>query len=258
MKRIGIIVVAILIIASPVFAASITNAVKPLGHMKFSIAAEDNYIFSRDIKKPENRTKFEIEDMNQVYANLGLGITPCLNIYTKLGISDSGEIQDETTSAAIQKITTDYGFLWGVGASYAKEISAGWKIGVDAQFNWWKAGVDTVTYNDLSATSVSGDIINFEYQATPFVTKRIEIPQYNWVMNPYLGVKFSYFKTKTDDQIKYNAAGGDRSTSWTLRGDDYVGIVVGSDLEINDKIALQVEGRFIDETAITAGGTYKF
>jgi hypothetical protein len=258
MMRIAIIFTVIVLMAAPLFAAGITTATKPLDHMKVSVAVEDNYIFSRDIEKPENRTKFEVENINQVYANLGLGLTPCLNLYAKLGISDAGEIKDETTSDANQKIETDYGFLWGVGASYTKEISNGWKVGLDAQFDWWKADADTVTYNDVKGTNVSGEILNFEYQATPFITKKFDIPQYNWAINPYLGLKFSYFKTQTDKQIKYNASGADRDTSWSLKGDDNIGIVVGSDLEINENVALQVEGRFIDETAITAGGIYKF
>lgn len=260
MKRIAIIGVVIFLMASPLFAAAITDSVKPLGHMKFSAAVEDNYIFDRDIDKPSNRTKFDLEDMNQVYGKLSLGLSPYLNIYAKLGASDSGEIKTtEPATSGTLDIETDYGFLWGVGISGAKELFEGWKVGLDTQFSWWKADADKVKHNGITATNVSGEIENFEVQGTPFVTKRFEIPSYNWALNPYLGVKFSYFRTVTDKSVKYtNENGAAISSGWTLKGDDYIGIVVGSDLEISQNLALQVEGRFIDETAITAGGTYRF
>jgi len=258
MKKIAICFVAMLFIASPLFAASITDSTKPLGHMKFSASVEDNYIFGRDIKKGENRTKFEVEDTNQIYGKLAMGLTPYFNVYTKLGVSDGGTIKDEDTSDNKLKIETDYGFLWGVGASGAKEISDGWKLGIDAQFSMYKIGADRIKYGGSEdASSVSGDIVNLEYQATPFVTKKFFLSE-KYVMDPYLGVKFSHFTTETDDHIGYRAAGVNRTVSWSYKGENYVGIVVGSDLEIDNRWALNLEGRFIDETAITVGGAYKF
>ncbi|MDD5449161.1 MAG: autotransporter domain-containing protein [Candidatus Omnitrophica bacterium] len=260
MKRIAIIIVAIVLIASPLYAASITDAVRPLGHLKYSVAVEDNYIFDRDIKKPADRTKFDLEKTNQVYGKLSLGLTPYLNVYGKLGVSNGGDIKTtEPATSKEVKIETDYGFLGGFGVSGAKELSEGWKVGLDAQFNWWRVDVDKITHNGTKATNVSGKIEDFEIQGTPFVTKKFDIPIYSWTANPYLGVKFSYFRTETDKHIKYrNETSTNIESGWTLKGDNYVGIVVGSDLQINPNIALQVEGRFIDETAITAGAVYRF
>jgi len=258
MKKIAIIFVAMLLIASPLFAAAVTDSTKPLGHMKFSASVEDNYIFNRDIKKGENRNKFEVEDTNQIYGKLAMGLTPYFNVYAKLGASDGGTIKDEDTSGNNLKIDTDYGFLWGVGVSGAKEIAEGWKLGLDTQFSMYKVGADKIKYNSSdNATNVSGDIVNFEFQATPFVSKKFFLSE-KYVIDPYLGVKFSHFTTETDDNIAYRASGVNRTTSWTYRGEDYVGIVVGSDLEIDNKWALNFEGRFIDETAFTVGGAYKF
>lgn len=265
MKRIVIMIVAITFIAAPLFAAAITDSVKPLGHLKYSLTAEDNYIFKRDIKTSENNTSFKTEDINQVYAKLALGVTPYFNLYGKLGASDGGTIKDTNTASngVEAKIETNYGFLWGVGLSGAKEISNGWKLGADAQFDWWRPDVDSVT-SVARSTSSSGKIEDFEFQITPFITKQFELPygkvgsQYKWVADPYLGLKYSYFKTQTDKNIQYMAAGTNSTTSWTLRGKDSLGIVVGSDLVFADKWALELEGRFIDETAITAGVAYRF
>lgn len=260
MKRIALGFLLIVFIASPLFAAGITDSTKPLGHLKWAATAEDNYVFERDIDTPENKTKVEMEDINQIYGKLSLGLTPYFNVYAKVGASDAGDIKDYDTSDIQLDIDTEYGLLWGVGVSGAREIfkGNGWMLGLDAQFNWWRSDVDSVTFNGTKATNVGGKIVDLEFQGTPFVSKRFEVPSWNLAINPYVGLKVSYFRTQTDDNITYVGAGLDRVSSWTTRGDDYVGVVVGTDLEIKNNIALQVEGRFIDEAAITAGGTYRF
>ncbi len=258
MKKILMIAILLGFVASPLFAAAITDATKPLGSLKPSLTVEDNYIFKRTIDKGASQNTFDTEKINQVYGKLALGLIEGLNIYTKLGASNTGTIKDYNDSGENRRIETDYGFLWGVGTSYVKEISNGWSLGVDAQFDYWKSDANKIKYNDTAASSVSGSIINYEIQGTPFIAKKIDIPSFKWSLDPYLGVKFSYFKTETDKQLTYSTGAVNRTDSWSLRGKDYVGIVVGSDLQINKHIALQVEGRFIDETAITAGGTYKF
>lgn len=260
MKRIAIVLVALALIASPLFAAGITDSTKPLGHMKWSMALEDNYVFNRDIEKLASRDKFEFEKINQIYGKATLGFTPYFNIYAKLGGSDSGEIKTNNLATGNSyDLESKYGFLWGLGVSGAKEFWEGWKLGLDAQFNYWKADADKIksSYGD-KATRVSGDIKNFEFQGTPFITKKFDFPESGLVFNPYLGVKFSYFKTESDN-IKYTLSAGDnRTDSWSLKGDNNVGIVVGSNLEFAEKWAMQLEGRFIDEAAMTVGASYRF
>lgn len=258
MKKGIIFLVLMLLVVSPLFAAGITDAVKPLGHLKFSATVEDNYIFKKDIEKKDS-LKFEPEKINQVYAKLGLGLTPYFNLYTKLGMSNGGEIKRDNVSTSKEiKIETDYGFLWGVGVSGIKEVSGGWKVGLDTQFNSWKEDVDKVKVDGTTATTVSGEIENYEFQITPLLTRKFDISACNWSLNPYLGVPINLYRTQTDRNIKFTYSSVQQIESWTLRGDNYVGILVGSDLEINKNCALQVEGRFIDETAITVGGTYRF
>ncbi|MEI8175340.1 MAG: hypothetical protein WCG78_00545 [Candidatus Omnitrophota bacterium] len=256
MRKTALVGLLMVFVASSAFAAAITDATQAAGKFKPTITVEDNYIFNRDIKKGEGTTKFDTEKTNQVYAKLGMGIIDGLNIYTKLGASNAGEIKHENTSNANLKIKTDYGFLWGFGSSYTKEIRDGWKIGMDAQFNWWSADVDKITFGGANATNVAGTVRNYEIQGTPYVTKKFEItPVY--AVNPYVGAKISYFKTETSKQITYTS-GVNRTDSWVYRGKNYIGLVVGSDLTINKCAALQIEGRFFDETAITVGGAYKF
>jgi hypothetical protein len=112
MKRIAIISIGLLLIASPLFAAAITDATQPLGHMKASVAAEDNYVFHKKIKAGDNRSSFKIEKLNQIYAKASLGLTPYFNLYGKIGAGDGGEIKTQNRDNQIDiKVDTDYGFL---------------------------------------------------------------------------------------------------------------------------------------------------
>lgn len=259
MRTIAIALAIVAMMTAPVFAGAITDSVQPLGHMKFAATVEDNYIFDKEFEALENRTNFEIKDINQIYGKLAMGLTPYFNVYAKLGASDTGEITDEDTSGNKLKIETKYGFLCGLGVSGAKEITDGWRIGVDGQFNYWKAGADKVTYGTTEkARNIGGDILNFEFQATPFITKKFAIADANWEFNPYVGVPISYFRSETDDKISYTAAGANRTTSWTVKGNHFVGLVFGSDLAFSKNLAIQLEGRLFSEGAISGGMKYKF
>lgn len=257
MKRIAIILIALAFVASPLFAAGITDSTQPLGHMKASVTAEYDHVFNKDIKTVEDRTKFDLEKINQFYAKAAVGLTPYFNVYGKLGISDGGEIDTVNRDNLLSvKVDTDYGLLWGVGLSGAKEITDGWKLGLDAQFNSTKLDADKVTFNGDSTTGVTGDIKNHELQITPFITKKFPFDQ--WSISPYVGCAVNYFWTQTDRTLKYSQGGTEYSEGWALKSEDNVGIVVGADFAFAEKWAMQLEGRFIDETAMSVGASYRF
>jgi hypothetical protein len=225
--------------------------------MKVSIVAEDNYVFSKKIKTVDDRTKFDLEKINQIYAKASLGLTPYFNLYGKLGAGDGGKIdtlnRDNLRSV---KVETDYGLLWAVGASGAKEISDGWKLGLDAQFGGNKMDVKKVTFGGGATSGVGGAIENYELQITPFITKKFSFDQ--WGIDPYLGCVVNYLWTETKSNLKYTQGGTEYTEGWTLSNKHKVGIAVGSDIEFAERWAAQLEGRFIEETAISVGVAYRF
>lgn len=263
MRQIAVIFLAVCMTALPVYASGVTDSIKPLGHMKWGVTVEDNFIFDKDIELGSNDSKFDLENINQIYAKLSLGVTQYFNLYVKLGASEGGEISRKYSDTGdTVDVDTDFGFLWGVGTTAVTEIGGAygerWKAGLDLQFNTWNSDADSVTRNGGSTTNVSGEIENYEVQITPFITREFAVEQMGWYVNPYLGVVINLFWTQTDGQIKYTQSGTTYDTSWSLKGDDNIGILLGTDIEITQNFALNVEGRFIEETAITAGATYRF
>ena len=67
---------------------------------------------------------------------------------------------------------------------------------------------------------------------------------------PYLGIKYS------DLEIK--ATVDDEDTEIKLKADDNIGVFLGTDYKINDAWSLNIEARFIDETAMSFSAMYRF
>lgn len=258
MKKIAIFLIFMALVVTPLYAASITDSVKPLGHLKYAVTVEDNYVYEKVMKKAES-LKLEMKKMNQLYGKVSLGLTPNFNVYTKLGASNNGTIEHDSISAnQLLKIKTKTGFLWAFGVTGIKEISDGWKIGGDVQYDSWQTDVEKVTVGGNAATNVSGKIQNRELQITPFITKQFTMQSMNWSFSPYLGMPIDFFWSQTDKHIAFRYNSTNQTDSWAKKGKDYIGIVAGSDLTVSESLALNVEGRFIDETAVTAGATYRF
>lgn len=258
MGKITVLLLLAVLIALPAYAGGVTDSVKALGHMKYSLTVEDNYIFTKEAKK-KNSIEHKMEDVNQIYGKASLGLGEYFNLYGKLGASDSGDIKrDSVVSGKALKIDTDYGFFWGLGLAGVKEISDGWKVGLDAQYDSWQTDVRKITHGGNSTSNASGQIQNREFQVTPFVTKSFSMGEAGWNISPYVGMPINWYWTDTNSNLKYRQDGIDREESFTQRGKDYVGLLVGADIEFTKNIALAVEGRFFEETALTGGLTYRF
>jgi hypothetical protein len=86
-----------------------------------------------------------------------------------------------------------------------------------------------------------------EWQRAPYIAKKIE----NFIS--YFGVKYS------DHRAEYKEVDEDGDVEkLKFKADDNFGVFLGTDYKVNDVLSLNFETRFIDETAISFGGTYRF
>jgi len=75
--------------------------------------------------------------------------------------------------------------------------------------------------------------------------------QYKQIV-PYVGVKYGDATGEAVATINGAKFKND------FENEDNVGIFVGGDIIINDSITANIEGRFIDETALSLAGTVRF
>ncbi len=251
-----------------------------MGNLRFSAGSEGNLVYNKAIDVSSTRssagismTKFEV-DYSEVYGKLALGLTDYVNVYTKLGAVTVPEARMRFADGADLKIETDTSFKWAVGGTATYTVKEGDAIsnlsgnspivngffaGLNNEFNMWGVDVSKITINgNTNPTDLTGQVSVWEYQLTGYIGHRFAFDQIKTVIKPYVGMVWDYFHTDSDGDISYRINAVRYSINYDLHSNDQLGIVVGSDVAILDHVILNVEGRFVDETAISFGGSVKF
>lgn len=263
MKKLCLLLSLVIFLCLPVvsYAASIGGA-ETVGQGKFDISVNQDFIFGRDGKytgaTPElsSGTTFEIsseiDSINRTMVKGSYGLSDGLDIYALLGTSDFKSTQDWTLSGGTNiagkiKLEGDSGFAYGGGVKAKKELENDWIIGCDVQYLEHRNDFSGTSENNSPSTkSASGDVTFREWHSAPYVAKKIG----DFV--PYLGVKYSSVKTK------YKIDWEDGSTNkYKYDSKNNVGVFLGTDWKLNDTWSLNLEGRFIDEEAVSFAFVWK-
>lgn len=296
MRRITLILMSVLFVtlglSSVVLAASVGNTADTQGGSgKFSLGLEYDGIFNRDMKVKSGSYKqteagmasketypFSGDSINDVkmrsnrfFLKGSAGVHPNLDFYVKLGVSDltwKQKYLSPGVSAERDKIDGDHGFAWGIGAK-AKiyETSGGLRFMADAQYMRYKVDGDyRVNGTDLkevimdSDPSITDPVYNTkttlqEWQIALYVNKTFG------QFSPYAGMKYSDAILNNELNISFTDSIGFLSKKFETkyRADKNIGIFIGADIHIiSKKLSMNIEGRFIDETAVTVGMNYRF
>jgi len=262
----GVIALAVAATGTAVYAASLGEHIEPLGHLKYAVSAEYNHIIDRDFEGDIDNdattaefTGAEIDASHQAYAKLAIGLTDSFNLYTKLGAADMELTLKEQDDS--YDIETDFGFLWGFGVNGAMEIHEGAKVGLDVQGLVVNNDLDTLKLNSEAGTNLGGEIENFEFQVALYLYKEYQTDMLTGkelTLTPYLAGVYDYYRSVTNGNANFNVASGQMLMSYDFDGDDTLGVVVGCNGEINEQLDLNVEGRFVSETAISTSLVYRF
>lgn len=265
MKRLGVLFICLAFILSTgiAYAAPVGNIAMPKVLKKgLIIKGEENrfgivlepevdYIFDRHLKDQKDDTEYKF-----LGGKAGVVVGDRAFLYGICGFADA-EWKLKVSSNEV-KWETDSDLAWGAGGTliiYAKEIVVREKglftIGVDGRFRRSELDVDTVVLDGktyplsgpyVTSTKFKCDewqvAVELTYQADRFI--------------PYAGIKYSDVSGETAATISGKKYDKD------LGADDNVGIFAGCDILIADSMSVYVEGRFVDETALSAGATIRF
>lgn len=211
---------------------------------KFAAGFEYNQIIKKDVNS-NPVLNAEVTDSKQYLTKIEYGLLGSdlfnWSVFTKLGMADI-ELKESDT-----KSPYDEEFAWGLGSKLVYNLEA-CKIGVEGQY---------FAIDDLSTTRNlgSGDKLDTkwkEWQVSFFAAKDFEFE--NFSLMPYLGVRYSDLSADTD---YYDASAGS-TTSYDVEADENFGMFVGTDINITENISVNLEGRFIDESAVSVCLAYKF
>ncbi|NQT95954.1 MAG: hypothetical protein HQ572_05830, partial [Candidatus Omnitrophica bacterium] len=227
-----------------------------------AFAFEYDYIFDRDIKSSDISTG-EISEQNTFYCKLSFKPVDFLSVYTKTGIANF-KLESQLNNGNVYEENYESGFYVGGGASLTYEFVPRVRATIDNQINWWRSDIDSGSYPS-SISEISGHSSAMEYQLAGILSYKIDYKSLihpahgEWPhLTPYAGVKYTHLKIDVDTTAKSG------STSIPVpdgyKNENKVGIICGADLTFESLtgFSFNVEGRFLDETAISGYLNYNF
>lgn len=233
MKMLMLLMILAIFLCLPlaIYAASIGGA-ETQGKEKVGVGVDQEFVFDRDLGHQSGLegvgSGIEIKNMSRTMAKISYGLLDNLDIYTKLGTADV-KIKGPAFTAK-----TSNAFAWAIGAKGTHKLTEDWFLGADVQYLRHRHSADF----NFSGSDWDGRLLFQEWQVAPYVGIE-KIGNFT----PYLGVAYSDLRAR--GAVK-------------LKAEDNFGMFVGSSYKINDRLFLNTEGRFIDETAMSFGCTYRF
>ena len=285
MRKIIIFISAILLI-NPLFiyAASIGGALTQ-GKGKFSIGLDGEYISER---KTDNQSfdsaavtgnpfllfeeNIKLENFWRGTVKLSYGIINNLDVYLRVGESgfNYGRVDIVNGSYPLgalfgdAKIKGANDLVWAAGFKGTYPLPKEWYVGLDGQYlyqnNFYKgSGQITAIGAGMLSMRWGGKMTIQEWHIAPYLAKKLSVGKFG-SFTPYVGGRYSYFSLKDKIRTAENSPGtaGIILQNRRYSADKNWGPFCGLDYSLGEHLTFNVEGRFIDENALSFATTYKF
>jgi opacity protein-like surface antigen len=258
--------------------ASAAGRAETQGRNKVSVSIDQEILFNRDMELenglywniPSGRTIGYTEEIDPLYstmAKVSYGVLDNLDIYLRLGTSDynskcsyaeTGTVGGVPTGDDVGtiEINGENAFAWAIGAKGAYNLTKSWILGCDIQYlrhendlkvndSWTQYNVDGSVWG-TGSDDYTGKVTFQEWHVAPYVALKLG----NFV--PYIGGKYSDLRTD------YKLDWPPDNNKPEFKADHNFGVFLGTDYKIGKNFSINLEGRFVDETAMSFGATYGF
>jgi len=276
-------------------AATVGNTAETLGAAgKFSLGIEYDGITNRDLKwksgsitmaspsvtvsdsiPPAGGSIVDMEaESNRVFLKGTVGVHPNVDVFVKLGMADAGwklTEKDPGQPDSKTEFDGDRDLAYGIGAK-AKvfQTPGGLRVMADAQYIRYEVDGDLKTDGKEVDQDLLDDLRSTDPGATFSSTKKTKIQEWQLALyvnktvgrfSPYGGVKYSDFKADLDldGNGQYMGEPFTVTIDAESEADNNIGVFLGTDIQvIPNQFSVNIEGRFLDETAFTVGASYRF
>lgn len=263
-RLLGLFICTMFIISTSLaFAAPVGNIATP-SVLKKGLIIQDEQSQYCIIAASENditwdrKLKSQYSDAQYNFFGGKVGIV-MMDRYVAYGILGAGQAKQKFTISGIQiKWDTKYDLVWGAGGTamlYETNVKELWngilRIGVDGRYRQSHLDVDKIVavpgnFDARTATPSSPKYELGEWQVAAALSYQVE------KFIPYVGCKYS------DATGAAKVTAGGKEFKVDFENEDNFGIFAGVDLAFNDSVMINAEGRFIDETALSASATIRF
>ena len=262
MKKIFILI-SLLAMADITAQAASVGSPETQGKGKIAAEAEWSYIFNTDLdfKKAtrppghnaDRPVNFKITRGRNTLAKISYGLFDSMDVYLKLGAANynfKGDVYVGDTKAVDENLSSKDSFLYGAGFKIAHEIKKGWIVGCDVQYLTTDLDLNFSAVNVNTGAVASAKYTNCriqEWHVAPYIAGKIAN------FTPYLGARYS------DLRLDQKSPNDPHRWNNLVFGAAYnVGVFTGMDWNLGESFKLNIEGRFIDETAMSVGLAYGF
>jgi len=207
----------------------------------------------------DRKLKNQVDDTEYYFygGKIGILLMDRFIPYTVLGAAEAKK-QNFKVGAYEVEWKTDYDFVWAVGgtaliySTQPGQLGEGvLSFGVDGRYRQSHLSVDAVKLNGINYDHGSSSLTNSKYELGEWQIAGELAYQYKQII-PYFGVKYS------DASGEAEATINSRKYKNDFEGKDNVGIFAGGDIAINDSFTANIEGRFLDETALSIAANFRF
>lgn len=223
--------------------------------INFRVGYEGDFVADGRMKQYEQghgRVDTYQQDTNS--GTVTLNILDRLDVYGVFGSSRTQadwRFQDDVAGTVTRiDMETKYNFLWGAGARAILYEWCNTSLGLGGRYSSANYRPVWLTADGV-VQSVSGTHCSWrEWQINLDVSYKIDL------FTPYIGIKYSNARTKLKDfSIPISS---DLTGSNSFKNRVPVGLYVGCSLSTGQYFMLNIEGRLIDEEAVTVSGDFRF
>jgi opacity protein-like surface antigen len=271
MLRILSLAICVLFIASNCFAQPVGNTSDPkipygngIANLKDSgmgplkVSFDFNNIFDKDLKVEGSKSNGEIEGQEYLM-RIGYTIADRFEPYARLGVVNLKTKWQESGNDF--KVRSDQGFGAGVGmkALVFDLPEQRLRLSLDGQYFYADPDVKSARINGVGSSISATEFKITQWHIAGILSMEFIIggdkdnPATPYSILPYVGLAYADSTTK----VKFKTG----STSYdlgTAKNDDNILFITGCDITSPENISINVEGRFIGETAGGGGCTVKF
>lgn len=200
-------------------------------------------------------------EMNAYAARIGLSVIDRFNFYVDLGTANDMEFQFSDRGDAI-RVRYEDEFMWGVGVNaLIYRWDNGLEVGAGVSYRKADMNFEDATVAGTEFKRNSGSVNSVTDGEMEEMQIAAELAWRTDYFSPYVGLKYS----DIDIDAKFTAIGQEHKAQG-VSSDQTIGVFVGLTItpkldvfgDKSDRIAINIEGRFIDEEAVSVGASYKF
>ena len=259
-------ILAVLFVSTALHAAPVGNTFAPAliqkglfissnSWINFRLGYEGDFVFDGRMKQvDQGQGRVDTYEQWTNSGTLTLNALDRLDVYGVFGSSHTEadwRFEDSSLGTVTRiELKTKDDFLWGIGGRAVLYEWCNTSLGVGGRYSRCNYLLESLHSNGIMQ-SVDGAHLHWdEWQVNLDLSYKIDL------FTPYIGVKYSRAKTNLGNFAVPISA--DLSGANTFENRVLVGLYLGCSLSTGRYFMLNLEGRLIDEEAVTVSGDFRF